>query len=70
MTLEELIKRLAASTQIRIYPNPYTEIRGSIVDKHFMNYIKYLYDIEVDVIAALRDDDLKVILIWADEEGE
>lgn len=68
MTLNELIKRLTATTQIRLYPNPYTEIKGSVVDKDCMYYIKPYMEKYVDVIKAIREDDIKVILIWDDEE--
>ncbi len=70
MTLAELIKRLAATTQIRLYPNPYTEIKGSIIDKDYMSYLRPYMEKEVDVITAHRDDDIKIILIWDDEEVE
>ena len=54
MTLNELIKRLTATTQIRLYPNPYTEIKGSVVDTDCMYYIKPYMEKYVDVIKAIR----------------
>lgn len=69
ITLKEFYQRCACGSQLRVMPDEYTQITGDVCDPEYQKRLQEYENMEVSVITALRDDDIKVILSnWTEED--